>query len=135
MGREGNRQAYPCRMFVAGEAPVARRTTGSATRPVVAARKGRPRPRERTEKSWEGRVLPHQPDSSCSWAGERGGAAHGPTAWRAAGAGGAKGGDGSRTCGAVGAGLVAVWACCPSKEEGPAAPPPGRVRHSILTPV
>ena len=53
MGREGTRQAYPCRMFVAGEAPVARRTTGSATRPVVAARKGRPRPRESTEKSWE----------------------------------------------------------------------------------
>jgi hypothetical protein len=22
MGREGNRKAYPCRMFVAGEAPV-----------------------------------------------------------------------------------------------------------------
>ena len=54
-GREGNRQAYLCRMFVAGEAPVARRTTGSATRPLVAAMKGRPRPRERTEKSWEGR--------------------------------------------------------------------------------
>jgi hypothetical protein len=31
----------------------------------VAARKGRPRPRERTEKSRERRVLPHQPDSSC----------------------------------------------------------------------
>jgi len=35
VGREGNRQAYRCRMFVAGEAPVARRTTGSgATRPA-----------------------------------------------------------------------------------------------------
>jgi len=53
--QDGNRQAYPCRMFVAGEAPVARRTTGSASRPVVAARKGRPRPRESTEKSWEGK--------------------------------------------------------------------------------
>ena len=41
MGKEGNRQAYPCRMFVAGEAPVARRTTGSATRPVVAAAKAK----------------------------------------------------------------------------------------------
>ena len=35
MGREGNRQAYPCRTLVDGEAPVARRTTGNATRPVV----------------------------------------------------------------------------------------------------
>jgi hypothetical protein len=35
-------------MFVAGEA-LARRTTSSATRPVVAARKGRPRSRKNTE--------------------------------------------------------------------------------------
>ena len=90
MGREGNRQAYPCRMFVAGEAPVARRTTGSAIHPVVAARKERPRPRERTNKSWEGKdrkVLPHQPDSSCSWAGERGGRRRGARADRVASGG------------------------------------------------
>ena len=65
---------------------------GSATHPVIAARKGRPRPRERTEKSWEGRVLPHQLDSMGSVEDWR--APHGPTASRAA-AGVAKGGDGT----------------------------------------
>jgi len=114
MGMEGNRQAYPCRMSVAGEAPVARRTTGSATRSVVAARKGRPRPRERTEKPWEGRVLPHQPDSSCGCAGERGGR-------RTARPRGERRALGERReemgRGAEGAGLVAVWAGCPSKEK------------------
>jgi hypothetical protein len=31
MGREENRKAYSCRMFVAGEAPVARRRVSKAT--------------------------------------------------------------------------------------------------------
>jgi hypothetical protein len=48
-------------------------------------------------------------------------AAHGPTAWRAAGAGGAKGGDGSRC---QRAGLVDVVGVLPVKGEGTAAPPP-----------
>jgi hypothetical protein len=76
---EGNRQAYPCRMFAAGEAPVARRTTGDTTLRVVDPRRGRPVPRERIEKSWEGTVLPHQSDLSCPWAGEHGGRRTGRT--------------------------------------------------------
>jgi hypothetical protein len=45
-GREGNGRAYPCRMLVAGEAPD-EELAGGATRPVAAARKGRPRQRIR----------------------------------------------------------------------------------------
>jgi hypothetical protein len=70
-------------MFVAGEALVARRrrTTGS---PVVAARNGRPMPRERTQKSRErnGAAAPAglelQLGEGAWWV------AHGPTAWRPA---------------------------------------------------
>ena len=84
-GREGNRQAYPCRMSVAGERPSLDEQRAAAQLALSSppGKEGRG-PRGRTDKSWEGGVLPHQPDSSCSWAGERGG--------RRTGAGGAKGG-------------------------------------------
>ena len=51
---EGSGRAYPCRMPVAGEAPREEPREEGATRPVVAASKGRDRERER-EKSGDGR--------------------------------------------------------------------------------
>ena len=113
MGREGSRQAYPSRVFVPREATVARRTT---------------------EKSWAGRVLPHQPECWTRAAAGQGSVEGGARADRVESGGRWPLGDRreemgrwpqptdeSRTRGAEGAGLraVAVWACwcCPSEEH------------------
>ena len=111
--QEGNRQAYLCRMFVAGEAPLARRTTGSATRPLVAAMKGRPRPRERTENSWEGR-------GGRAAAGQ--GSVEGEGGARAdlVESGRRRGSEGRRRVAVPKerpCWLVAVCSCCPSKQK------------------
>ena len=113
MGREGSRQAYP----------------QSGVRPPRSYRRST---NDRKVVGREGAAAPAGvPDSSCSWAGERGGRRTGrPRGERwALAAGGSEGGDGQmatahrwvevpkeRACGLW---PVAVWACwcCPSEEH------------------